>query len=299
MTRQTSLFFDAAAVRAACEGASTMKDALEALDQRPRGSAYSRLREACRRYDVPVPGAGARTPRALGVRRVSVFADDDAVRSAVAHSRTRAQALGVLGVSTASKNYRQLANACERLGLEAPRKVHSGNHAPHRTGRGDDARARLGALPGAELTDLVERATSTGALLSAVGLSATTGNVELLRTTLAGHGLDLPNGRATRRHHNDEMFTVKYVHPTTLKQRIIDDNLLPWDRCTWCACPNEWNGKALVLELDHINGVTIDNRLENLRFLCPNCHSQTPTFRGRNIGVNRLTAAAPQLGTGP
>lgn len=44
----------------------------------------------------------------------------------------------------------------------------------------------------------------------------------------------------------------------------------------------EWKGEHLTLELDHINGKRTDNRKENLRWLCPNCHSQTPTFRGYN-----------------
>lgn len=45
-----------------------------------------------------------------------------------------------------------------------------------------------------------------------------------------------------------------------------------------CGIGNEWNGKPLTLQLDHINGDHSDNRLENLRILCPNCHSQTSTW---------------------
>ncbi len=48
--------------------------------------------------------------------------------------------------------------------------------------------------------------------------------------------------------------------------------------CTLCGQGPEWNGKVLVLQLDHENGDCTDNRLENLRFMCPNCHSQTETF---------------------
>lgn len=71
-----------------------------------------------------------------------------------------------------------------------------------------------------------------------------------------------------------------YSNHTKLKQRIIREGLLEWS-CAICGI-NEWNGKPLVLQLDHINGNNRDNRIENLRFLCPNCHSQTDTFCRKN-----------------
>ena len=68
-----------------------------------------------------------------------------------------------------------------------------------------------------------------------------------------------------------------------LRSYIIKNNLIPY-KCSICGI-TEWNGKTLSLELDHINGINDDNRLENLRFLCPNCHSQTDTYGARNSKV--------------
>jgi hypothetical protein len=51
-------------------------------------------------------------------------------------------------------------------------------------------------------------------------------------------------------------------------------------RCEGCGLA-EWQGQPIPLEVDHINGVRNDHRLENLRVLCPNCHALTPTWRGR------------------
>ena len=66
-----------------------------------------------------------------------------------------------------------------------------------------------------------------------------------------------------------------------LKQRLIKCEILK-NYCSECGQKNEWYNKPLVMVIDHINGVNNDNRLENLRLLCPNCNSQQPTFTGKN-----------------
>lgn len=74
-----------------------------------------------------------------------------------------------------------------------------------------------------------------------------------------------------------------YTNNFYLKKRIIESKLLDYN-CNICSEGPTWRGKTLVLQLDHINGINNDNRIENLRFLCPNCHSQTDTFCGKHKG---------------
>lgn len=53
-------------------------------------------------------------------------------------------------------------------------------------------------------------------------------------------------------------------------------------KCEGCGIV-DWNGKPISLQLDHIDGCPTNHLLENLRLLCPNCHSQTPTYGSKKL----------------
>ena len=66
----------------------------------------------------------------------------------------------------------------------------------------------------------------------------------------------------------------------TIKRHLLQAGILE-NRCDLCGI-TAWRGRPLSIQIDHINGVRDDHRLENLRMLCPNCHSQTETFAAKN-----------------
>ena len=66
-----------------------------------------------------------------------------------------------------------------------------------------------------------------------------------------------------------------------LKDYLARHHVLEY-KCAICGNIGEWNGVSLTLQIDHINGIRNDNRAGNLRWLCPNCHSQTDTYTGKN-----------------
>ena len=87
----------------------------------------------------------------------------------------------------------------------------------------------------------------------------------------------------------DDVFDgISTMRSYNLKNRLIAQGYKE-AKCESCGIEEQWNGKPLVLELDHIDGNNKNNSLINLRILCPNCHSQTPTFRGRNYSLSSGT----------
>ena len=98
-----------------------------------------------------------------------------------------------------------------------------------------------------------------------------------------------PGGKGTKKNSNEaRTIPLKEIiegkHPSyqtnKLRKRLLAEGLFQ-NKCSCCGI-EEWNGRKITCELDHTNGVKNDHRIINLRLLCPNCHSQTSTFRGKN-----------------
>lgn len=89
------------------------------------------------------------------------------------------------------------------------------------------------------------------------------------------------NGKAPK--WTEEKFFVKDCTALRTQNREIAIRLgFKPTKCSECKIPGKYNGKPIVLELDHIDGIWNNNSKDNLRWLCPNCHSQTKTYRRRN-----------------
>lgn len=82
----------------------------------------------------------------------------------------------------------------------------------------------------------------------------------------------------------------RYSQPGKLKRRLLSEGILP-RKCAWCS-RKTWRGRPILLELDHIDGDHLNNEFANLRLLCPNCHAQTPTYKGRNARYPNIPSLA-------
>ena len=133
-----------------------------------------------------------------------------------------------------------------------------------------------------ELEDFVKNCNSYRELSDLLGYATRSGgSYETIKSRLEKYNIDTSHfgsreGYVKRNENNI------FVENSTATQKVLREwykkgNYTPY-KCSICGLPPEWQGKELTLTLDHINGNSRDDRLENLRWVCPNCDRQLPTF---------------------
>ncbi|WP_405916997.1 HNH endonuclease [Streptomyces sp. NBC_00728] len=200
-------------------------------------------------------------------------------------SRTLSEALTKLGVDPKSSTRRYLHERMKKLGVDIAHFEREGVRW---------TREALGAA--------VASSTNMCEVLRRLGLEVVGGHHTHISRRIKAYDIDtshfqVPTQRGkTRRPRTPEVLLVE--QPAGHARRIPSDRL-KWalttlgvpERCARCGMEATWRGHPLPLEIDHIDGNWRDNRIGNLRFLCPNCHSTTDSYRGRAKGRIRGGAA--------
>lgn len=145
-----------------------------------------------------------------------------------------------------------------------------------------------------ELKDVVDKSLSVAQVCRSLNIKPCGGNYKTLKYKFSEFDIDTSHFTGPAWNVGDRFRPFNKVQPLetiliensthtnsgSLKRRLIKEGVLK-AKCEVCNL-SEWMGKPIPIELDHVNGNNRDNRRENLRILCPNCHAQTETYRGKN-----------------
>jgi hypothetical protein len=153
-----------------------------------------------------------------------------------------------------------------------------------------------------EMEIIVSECETVGQILAKLGMRNHGSNFKTLTKRFVADGIDyvsLKKEYTPRIKKLTPLEDVLVEHSTyprgSLKKRLIQNGMLK-NQCAKCGLGTEWDGERLVLVLDHINGSHDDNRIHNLRLLCPNCNSQTDTFAGRRNKVHKTHVVTKSIG---
>ena len=154
-------------------------------------------------------------------------------------------------------------------------------------------------LPLDEFKELVKKSESIGQILKAFGLMNKGSNNRTVQRRCVEECVDISHlkmginsnkGRkflSRGRPLTDILVENSSFCRTHLKERLLKEKALEY-KCIDCGNTGTWNSKPITLQLEHKNGNSNDNRIDNLCFICPNCHSQTGTYAGRNKKMKKM-----------
>lgn len=134
---------------------------------------------------------------------------------------------------------------------------------------------------------LIKESLSLREVCLKAGLVVTTGNYDTLKRIIKDNNIDISHFKRCSlgiykepKELKDYLVENSTIKSHKLKNRLFKEQIKE-QKCECCGL-TEWMGKPINLQLHHINGINTDNRLENLQILCPNCHSFTDNFSGKN-----------------
>ena len=145
------------------------------------------------------------------------------------------------------------------------------------------------------LKNYVAQSTSINELQRRLGYSANSNVTKTIKSYCEEHGISLEHFTSTSNGKNSYTEETLFIKDSPASQKVlrnwyIKGNYTPY-KCAICNLEPFWNGKELTLTLDHINGDNKDDRLENLRWICPNCDRQLDTFGSKNNHKERINKA--------
>lgn len=225
------------------------------------------------------------------VPRRRTWTEED-LRAAVAQARSLNGVFVRLGLTVGGSQWQVIRSLILDRGWSTTHWDRPLGGVKSASNRGRDFRA---AVAGAGVSEIVRDARSRAEVIRALGFEPDSMAYRWLGDFLREHDVPVDhfeaphaamrrNRRSRYRRPLDDILVEgsTYTDLSTLKRRLVEAGLLD-PGCAICGI-DEWLERPITLHLDHINGVRTDHRIENIRLICPNCHSQTDTFAGRNKG---------------
>lgn len=155
--------------------------------------------------------------------------------------------------------------------------------------------SRISSIPTEKLQEIINDSNSWSEVLKKVGYKTTSGDaIKTLQNYTKTHHLNTDaiktyQPKSKQKAKDEDIFKKDSKHSRHVaKLHLIKLGYTP-NKCEICRIPAIWQGKPLTLRLDHINGINNDHRIENLRWICPNCDSQLSTYAGRNKKPQKTT----------